>query len=105
MCAIMRRNSFDETKLGKSAPQLAEFQLLHARQEGYAGSIVIDLGHGQNLTINLWNNEEDATGALSILEAEVRRRLLPLMTAPSQLLGIGPVLAADVADQTRRSAS
>lgn len=100
MYAIVRKNTFDELKLGRSAGQRAEFQSLHARQEGYAGSVVVDLGHGENITVNLWESEEAASRGLLTLEPEVRRVLIPLMTRPSQVLGAGPA-ATDVGIQIR----
>jgi hypothetical protein len=97
MYAIVRMNSFDPSKLAGAAPRVDEFQRLHASQRGYAGSILVDLGEGQRLSINLWDSEDDANGALSTLEAEIGRVLVPLMAAPSRVLGAGPVVSSDVA--------
>jgi hypothetical protein len=100
MYAIVRKNTFDQRKLDESSRQIAAFQRLHASQEGYAGSFTVDLGDGTNITVNLWDSEEGASRALSVLEAEVRRVLKPLMSAPSQVLGVGPA-STDVAGERR----
>jgi hypothetical protein len=56
---------------------------------GYAGDVVVDLGHGQRLTVNMWDSEQDATAALSTLGREVGRVLTPVLSTPSQLIGTG----------------
>jgi hypothetical protein len=73
-----------------------EFQVRHASQPGYQGNIVVDAGNGRVLTVTLWETQEHATAARSVLEPEVQRLLRPLMTAPSQVIGTGPVVATDL---------
>lgn len=96
MYAIVRDNNYDATRVAQGQAQLDEFQALHARQPGYQGSIVIDIAGGHWLTINLWESEEAAIAALSGMVPEVRRLLEPMMAGPSQLVGTGPVVLADL---------
>lgn len=96
MYAIVRQNTFDPAKLAQSEQQLAEFQELHARQPGYRGSVVLDIGESRWLTVNLWATEGDANAALPAMVPVVRRLLEPMMAGPSQLLGAGPVVLTDL---------
>ena len=96
MYAIIRDNTFDPAKLMEGRDQFAEFQALHARQPGYKGSIVVDAGDGRQLTINLWESEEQATAALPAMVPEVQRLVEPMMAKPSQLIATGPVVLADL---------
>jgi polyisoprenoid-binding protein YceI len=91
MFAIVRLNTFDEHKLATATGELREFGRLHASQPGYAGSLTVALGEGRHLIVNLWDSERQASAGLSNLRAQVGRALQPLMTAPSQLIGAGPV--------------
>jgi len=91
MFAIVRLNTFDEHKLATATGDLHEFGQLHASQPGYAGSLTVAMGEGRQLTVNLWDSEQQAAAALSNLRARVGRALGPLMTAPSQLIGAGLV--------------
>jgi hypothetical protein len=101
MYAIVRLNTFDEMKLTAAAGQLAEFDELHSSQTGYVGNVVVDLGRGQRLIVNLWESEQDATAALSTLGPEVGRVFAPLMRAPSKLIGTGRVTTTDLATGAR----
>jgi hypothetical protein len=96
MYAIVRLNTFDEQRLAAAGDELAAFDKLHASQPGYVGNLVVDLGPGRRLVVNLWNSEHDATSALSIVGPEVDRVLTPLMNAPSQVIGTGPVTSTDL---------
>ena len=96
MYAIVRDTTYDPTRLAQGSEELAEFQALHARQPGYQGSMMVDAGNGRWLTVNLWESEEHATAARSALVPEVRRLLEPVMAAPSQVIGVGPVVASDL---------
>lgn len=91
MFGIVRINSFDEHKLAAATTDLRDFARLHASQPGYAGSVTVKRTEGRRLTVNLWDSELDAATGLSNLRAQVERVLEPLMTAPSQLIGAGPV--------------
>jgi hypothetical protein len=96
MYAIVRINTFDESKSREATTDLNRFQQRHAAQSGYAGSLTVDLGGGRRLVVNLWETEHDATAGLSALRPEVERVLQPLMAAPSQLIGVGAVVATDL---------
>jgi hypothetical protein len=94
MYAVLRLNSFDPAKLVVSTDMLEEFDKIHA---GYLGSVVVDLGAGRRFALNLWESEQHSAAALQVLGPEVGRLLGPLMAAPSQLNGAGPVLSSDLA--------
>jgi hypothetical protein len=96
MYAVLRLNSFDPVKLVVSADGLKEFDKIHAAQPGYVGSVVVDLGAGRRFALNLWETEQRSASAMQILSPEVGRLLGPLMAAPSQLIGSGPVLSSDL---------
>ena len=96
MYAVVRESIFDPSKLAQGSDQLAEFQVLRARQPGYQGNLVVDAGNGRLLTITLYGTEEQATAARAVLEPEAQRLLRPLMTAPSQVIGSGPVVVTDL---------
>jgi len=96
MHAIARINTFDQTRFRQATDELVAFQKNHASQPGYAGSLTIDIGNGRQLVVNLWETEAQATAALGAIGPEVRRVLEPLMRAPSELIGAGPVLAFDL---------
>ncbi|HVA24713.1 MAG TPA: hypothetical protein VMW62_09985 [Chloroflexota bacterium] len=53
MYAVVRENTFETTKIAQAGPQFAEFQSIHFSQPGYAGTMVIDMGEGRQLTVNL----------------------------------------------------
>jgi len=91
MFAIVRLNAFDRQRVAAARANLAEFDQLHSSQPGYAGSLTVELDDSKRMTINLWETEQDARAALQLLGPEVGRVLAPLTTAPSQLLGAGPV--------------
>jgi hypothetical protein len=78
--------------------QFKEFQALHVRQPGYAGTFVIDAGDGLMFTVTMWQTPQQATAARVVLDPAVRRLLQPVMAAPSRLLGAGPIVVKDVVD-------
>jgi hypothetical protein len=97
MYAIVRENTFDPSKLVQADEQLAEFQEVHSQQPGYSRTLVIDLGQGRQLTVNLWDTEEHSNAALPAMIPVVRRLIEPLMAGPSRPLGAGPVALTDLA--------
>ena len=74
-------------------------RVTRGRQPGYTGSLTVDLGAGRRLVVNLWEIYQDATAGLNALRPEVERVLEPLMAAPSQLVGVGPVVGTDLSIQ------
>ena len=100
MYAVLRLNSFDPDKLVASTEQLEEFDRIHAAQPGYAGSIVVDLGSGRRFMVNLWQDEDATKAAFARLMPEVDRLLIPLLSGPSEFVGSGPVIAADLTGAT-----
>lgn len=75
--AVATDNRFDLAKLAEGSEQIAEFQAAHATQPGYRGSITVDAGNGQHLTITLWQSEPSAAAARAALESVVKRLLVP----------------------------
>jgi hypothetical protein len=100
MYAVLRLNSFDPAKLAASGEKLEEFDRVHAAQPGYVGSVVVDLGESRRFVLNLWESEQHSTSALSVLGSEVQRLLVPLLSSPSELIGVGTVLSSDLAPST-----
>ena len=96
MYAIIRETTYDPAKLSQGQDRLAAFQAAHARQPGYRGTIVVDAGNGRQLAVNLWESEEHAAAALPAMAPVVQRLLEPMMAGPSQLLGAGLVVLADL---------
>ncbi|MEA5455047.1 hypothetical protein SPF06_09985 [Sinomonas sp. JGH33] len=92
---MLRINSFDEAKLAEAQENLREFDRLHAAQPGFLGNLTVDLGGGRRFVLNLWRSAEDAQAGLSVLGPEVRRVVEPLLSAPSELIGMGPVISSD----------
>ncbi len=96
MYAVVRVNWFDPDKLVAARDMLAEFDEAHAAQPGYVGSVVVDLQDGRRLVLNMWESQEHAGAALAVLGPEVGRLLNPLMSNPSQLVGVGTVVSTDL---------
>jgi hypothetical protein len=99
MYAVIRDNQYDPKKLPQSAKEMSEFNAHHATQPGYDGNIVVDLSNGHMLIVTLWRTEKQAHAARIALEPDIQRLLVPLMTRPSQLVGAGPVVVADLANR------
>lgn len=99
MYAIVRKQPFDATKLAEASEALAEFETAHAAQPGYAGYIVVDIGDGY-LMVTLWETPQHAAAGRAALGPLVQRRLEPLMTGPSELQGVGEVVAGDLTRET-----
>ena len=95
MQAVMRVNSFNPDKLAAGQEQLEEFNRLHAAQPGFLGSVTVDLGAGRQFVLNLWDSEEHRLSGLNALGPAVERLVDPLLAEPSELIGFGPVIAAD----------
>lgn len=95
MQAVLRVNSFDPEKLANGQQQLDEFNKIHAAQPGFLGSLTVDLGAGRQFVLNLWDTEEHRVAGLEALGPAVERLVNPLFAAPSELVGVGPVIASD----------
>ncbi len=101
MYAVVRLNSYDpNNNLADAADQLEQFDKLHAAQPGYAGTVVVDVQTGRRLVLNLWESEEHSAAALSGLGPEVGWVLNPLMSNPSELVGVGTVIFTDLTPST-----
>ena len=96
MYAVARLNTYDLDKLTAAGDSLTDFDIAHASQPGYLGSLVVDLQHGQRLILNLWQSEEHSVAARAALGSQIGRAINPLLTQPSHFLGSGSVLSADL---------
>lgn len=103
MYAIIRHNSYDPNTAAQAEKAQAELHALHTGQAGYAGSLVVDIGSGERVAVNLWESEGDARTGMAALGAEAMRLVKPVSTAPSRLLGAGEVVATDLSDLTDSS--
>lgn len=101
MQAVLRVNSFDPDKLAAGQQQLEEFNKLHAAQPGFLGSLTVDLGEGRHFVLNLWDTEEHRVSGLDALGPAVARLVDPLFAKPSELIGVGPVIASDALPATQ----
>lgn len=97
MQAVLRINSYDPAKLADHADDLDEFDRLHAAQPGYLGTVAVDLGEGRRFVLNLWDSEEHRMAGLATLGPAVERLVNPVLSAPSELIGVGEVVATDLA--------
>lgn len=100
MYAILRKQPFDAAKLGEAGEALAEFETAHADQPGYAGFLAVDIGEGRQVTVTLWETQQNAAAGRAELGPRVQRLLEPLLTGPSELLGVGEVVAGDLTQRT-----
>jgi hypothetical protein len=103
MHAVFREAKYAPDKPIHKSSEFQEFQAVHARQNGYQGTVVVEAGGGRYLTITLWETADDMASARETLGPVVQRLLDPLMTSPSQLLGTGPVVVNDLAQVQRDS--
>ncbi len=93
MYAILRLNTYDPEKLAAASDRMGEFDRLHAAQPGFEGSASVDLGEGRRFVLNLWDSVESSQAGQRVLVPHLERLLLPLMSAPSQFIGAGPVVS------------
>lgn len=96
MQAVLRVNTFNPDTLAESPRQLEEFDEIHRAQEGYLGGVTVDLGEGRRFVLNLWASDEHRQAGLSALAPEVERLVNPVLTKPSELIGVGPVVGCDL---------
>jgi hypothetical protein len=97
MYAVVRDNQFDPQRWADGQDQVRAFQAEHARQPGYCGTVVVDVGDGRQLSFTLWRSRAEAEAARGSLGPTIGRTLEPLMARPSVLLGVGEVVYEDLA--------
>ncbi len=95
MYAVVRELFYDVTKLSNAGEQLEEFMRLHKAQDGFLGNITIEVNPGHQIVINLWNSEAQSNAGRQAIGPAVSRIQEPLMSAPSRLVGAGPVVSND----------
>lgn len=83
-------DSLDPAKVAQAGDQLRWLDELRAQQPGSLGAIIVDLGGGRQVLVDLWESEEHHRAGLAVLGPWASQLLLPLMTQPSQLVGAGP---------------
>jgi heme-degrading monooxygenase HmoA len=91
MYAIVRKNTYDPGKLAQGQQQLAEFDAVHARQDGFRGTVSIDVGDNQVVVINFWDSREAAKAGFDQMRPVAEKLVQPLLASDSTLLGEGPV--------------
>ncbi len=96
MYAIVRYDHYEPGRLAEATDALARSRKLHTAQAGYAGSLVVEIRPGESLTINLWNSELDAAAGRMAIGGEVNRIMSGILVAPSEVLGVGNVVATDL---------
>ncbi|NZA26577.1 hypothetical protein H0E84_09285 [Luteimonas sp. SJ-92] len=96
MYAVFRETTYAPERPIQDAPEFVEFDRLHAGRPGYRGTVVTDVGDGRHLTMTLWATADDMHAAREALGPAIGKLLGPLMTAPSVLLGTGPVVVNDL---------
>ncbi|HEY7894361.1 MAG TPA: hypothetical protein VIC24_05635 [Gemmatimonadaceae bacterium] len=96
MYAVVRDNTFDRAKLAAESAKIAEFQAAHARQPGYRGSVVVDIGSGRQISVTLWQSQADGEAARIALGPVIGRALVPLLATSSILVGVGDVVFDDL---------
>jgi heme-degrading monooxygenase HmoA len=98
MYAVFREAVYPEGKAIHETPEFREFQELHARRQGYIGTVVADAGGGRYLTVTLWRTAENMNAAREALGPVVERTLNRMMVGPSTLLGTGKVVISDLCE-------
>ncbi len=93
MFAILRMNTYDPEKLAAAADRMAKFDDLHAAQPGFEAGVAVDLGEGRRFVLNVWDSPESGRAGQQVLVPHLERLLVPLMSAPSQFIGAGPVVS------------
>lgn len=66
MYAVFRESTYAPGRPIQEAPQFREFQAAHAKQPGYKGTIVTDVGAGRYLTMTLWEPQLLGTGQVVV---------------------------------------
>ena len=103
MYAVFRETNYAPGQPVDERPEFREFQTAHAQRRGDQGTVVAEVGGGRYLTVTLWETVEDMASAREALGPVVQRLLDPLMSAPSKLLGTGPLVVNDLAQVQRAS--
>ena len=99
MYAVFRETRYaPDTKI-EQTEAFKEFQDRHAKQPGYIGTLVSNVGESRYLSVTLWETEKDMNNAREALAPVVADLLGPVMTAPAKLLGTGPVVVNDIIKQ------
>jgi hypothetical protein len=96
MYAVFRETRYPPGRNVVSTPEYQEFNVVHAAQPGYRGTVVADVGDGRLLTVTLWETAEAMAAAREALGPVVVRTLDPLMITPAILLGTGRVVVNDL---------
>jgi len=96
MYAVFRETSYAADQKIEETEAFKAFQDKHAKQSGYLGTVVTNVGEGRYLTVTLWQSKKNMDDAREVLVPVVEDLLNPIMTAPTKLLGTGPVVVNDI---------
>ncbi len=96
MYAVFRETTYTPDTKIEETEAFKEFQDQHAKQRGYLGTVVTNVGEGRYLTVTLWESKKDMDDAREALASVVEGLLTPIMTSPAKLLGTGPVVVNDM---------
>ncbi len=96
MYAVVRELFYNTTKLSQASEMLLEFQRLHQEQPGYLGNLTVEVAPGHQIVINIWRSESQSDAGREALGPAVQRLQLPLMSAPSRMVGAGPIVNNDL---------
>jgi hypothetical protein len=96
MYAVVRENRFDPQRLARGGEAMRAFQVAHAAQPGYCGSLAVDLADGRQISVTLWRSEAEAEAARRALGPVIGSTLAPMMASPSVLVGVGAVAFDDL---------
>jgi hypothetical protein len=98
MQAVLRLNTFRTDSLPEAVEALSELEQQHTDKEGYVGTLTVDLGQGRFFVANVWDNEEHRLAGLRALGPVVDQLINPLLSGPSELIGVGAVLPSNLRD-------
>jgi len=96
MYAVFRETTYATDEKIEETEAFKTFQDKHAKQPGYLGTVVTNVGEGRYLTVTLWQSKKNMDDARDALAPIVDDLLNPFMTAPSKLLGTGPIVVNDI---------
>ena len=92
MFVLIRESSYHPGAYEQGQAAREEFYALRAQQPGYRGSTVMDAGNEQTVTVTVWESEQAADAATTILQPQAERLLGPLWSSPSRVVYQGPII-------------
>ena len=96
MFVRIRESSYHPGAYEQGGAAREEFYALRNQQPGYRGSTMMDAGDGRTVTVTVWESEQAADAAGTILQAQAERLLGPLWNRPSRVVYQGPVIGDEI---------